>query len=183
MDAKPRLYWLSSDEVLEYTDDIKQKRCLYDIVDIKTQTYLIFDVKDKPGVKIAWPTINGQIYHTNEIVYFRRDASLQELLVGDDDIKLIFPCLTEDADKVSNQKLFTWYNPSIINYPMRLVLKNDSEQELNSSITSFAKDVVDYDYIIIDDTAYVEYVPSWAGKLVDLIPEHNWEIKLYRISR
>ncbi len=83
---------------------------------------------------------------------------------------MVGPC--EDPNGV-----FSCYNPQMLRFPMQLILMSEDKDMLNHAITEFSKRNPNFEYMVVGDLAYIEYIPEEYINLLDKIPEGNWEVK------
>lgn len=74
-------------------------------------------------------------------------------------------------------KIFKHYNPHLLNFPLKLILKKD---EFNSKQDFISLNCCAIEYITINDLVYIEYVPTQFEHLLNKIPKSNWEILLFK---
>lgn len=179
MDDKVNIFWLDANNVAELIQSIDVGEFPYKILNSKTQKYTIFKHKE---VYIAWPTINNKIYHNiGQNEYFRESENLRGSLFKSNlkmlNETILFPCVLDlHIQSLSPiQFVFDWYNPYILNYPMRIAITGDPEE--------FVADKIDYEYVVVDGVAHIEYIPEECGKLVDSIPEHYWTLRNYKLNQ
>ncbi len=77
-------------------------------------------------------------------------------------------------------ELFPNFNPKLLTFPHRLIFEDQPGLKLDRRVKSFLIDKVKYDYIIIGDKAYIEYLNTEDSKIIDKIPLKNWLIAAYR---
>ena len=77
--------------------------------------------------------------------------------------------------------VFKSYKPGILTFPHRHILADSDTKRLLEQVKIFIRDKVSPDYIIIGDTAYIEYLLPKYKDVADQIPEHAKEIEQYRL--
>jgi len=87
--------------------------------------------------------------------------------------------IRSDSESFDVHNVFEVYKPDIITYPHRIIFVG-SPDDLRQQIKEFIADKIKHDFIIIDDRAYIEYLTKSDLKIVDQIPEKNWQITTYR---
>jgi hypothetical protein len=82
--------------------------------------------------------------------------------------------------RLNKHGVFKSYNPRMLTFPQKLILTSDNAENLATQVKEFLRDKVASDYIIIEDTAYIEYLPSKYKDIADQIPLEAREIELFR---
>ncbi len=75
--------------------------------------------------------------------------------------------------------VFAHYDPNLVTIPRRRVLIGTG-QDLEQAVLAFLADKVEGDYVLVDGTAYIEYLPKELAHLVGKVPEANWLVRRYR---
>ena len=78
--------------------------------------------------------------------------------------------------------VFSSYNPNLIRFPMQIMMKSDDHNKLKKAIGQVVATSYDSAYMIVGDTAYVEYLPN-GNAMLRAAPAGNWEIKIWQASR
>lgn len=77
--------------------------------------------------------------------------------------------------------IFTNYDPSLLRFPMQIILSNSDQQKLKLAIKSFTSNLDNiYEAMIVGNNAYIEYVPNNHSDIVNKIPADSWEIRKYK---
>lgn len=87
---------------------------------------------------------------------------------------------TNALDKLDDVSVFKYYNPKILTFPQKIVFKNANRIALEESVKEFLVDKIDYDYIIINDLAYVEYFHYKYRGEAEKIPKSMRELFKYK---
>lgn len=74
---------------------------------------------------------------------------------------------------------FEW-NGNSLTFPKRAVLDNPDPAALRAEVDRLVSDKLRYDFVILQDKAYVEYVPANHAKILDQIPVSNWKVSLFK---
>lgn len=90
-----------------------------------------------------------------------------------------FPFVINKTVENSTHSIFKDYIPDVLTYPHRIIL---SGENLESKVKYIVDGKLKYDYIIIDDVAYIEYLDITESSLVDKIPHKNWLVTAYKGS-
>ena len=77
--------------------------------------------------------------------------------------------------------IFKRYRPELLSFPQKLILVEEDKEALIRMVKDFLKDKVEIDYIIMGDTAYIEYVLKKYEDVVGQIPDHAKEILQFRL--
>lgn len=88
-------------------------------------------------------------------------------------VKSNFPYMVVDEPVVIPSQVFDGYDPSILTYPRRLILRGDG---LIEKINDFLRGKIKSDFVIVDNVAYIEYLIGSDIALVDKIPLSNWKV-------
>jgi len=73
------IYWLTSDELATYERELIEDKHNKEIVDLGFSKFLVFDVAHKPGVVIAWPTVDGYLTgRPKHKVHFEQNSEMQD---------------------------------------------------------------------------------------------------------
>lgn len=178
-----KIYKLDDGRSLEYVNLINTKPDDYQRINSYSQSYAMFTHNN---MTFMWPTINGKSYLHPSGSYFRecpehpaiRDANLDNnttilflgvlYLVDLKNNKQIVPA---GFDESPGNPVFKYYNPWLITYPMRMVI---SGPDAYSTATKFCGAQHESRIFKDGDSAYIEYIPDWASRLV--VPEESWEI-------
>lgn len=75
--------------------------------------------------------------------------------------------------------VFKCYKPHILTFPHKLILEGEN---LEQRVRDFLYDKIDYDYIIVDNKAYIEYFNSQYKNVAIKIPPEQREIHCYRMA-
>ena len=115
----------------------------------------------------------------------------------EDFIRRRFPYIIESDDETpkkpakSRQKaippsamnkhgVFKNYKPGILSFPHKLIMIDGDSEQLIKKVKEFLSDKIAIDYIIIGDTAYVEYLMRRYEDIVHQIPHSAKEIDQFR---
>lgn len=183
------IYSLEADEALGYVAAINNNEHPHDVIDLATHEYVKFEIPRIKDTSFLWPSIGGKIFTSNsDKEYFREDKTTQKKILGDKGTIVLFPSILKiiksdkeypllvpkgfiDACEYSSG-LFAYYNPWLITYPMRIVIKDDDK---NTTTNTFLADKIFHNTIKVDGLNHVEYIPSWFGKLTSSILDRCWE--------
>jgi hypothetical protein len=77
--------------------------------------------------------------------------------------------------------VFKQYKPGLLTFPQKLILVDADAESLLNRVKDFLKDKVQIDYLLLGDTAYIEYVLKKYEDVVSQIPEHAKEIQQFRL--
>lgn len=108
------------------------------------------------------------------LAQFLREYYPQIILEDDQDVEI-------GADVISNKhRVFKHYDPILNTYPRRLIIIERPDADIKRDVLSFCSQQGYCEHLIIEDRAYIEYLPPEHLALKDDIPEKNWEIKEYK---
>jgi hypothetical protein len=91
------------------------------------------------------------------------------------------PQKTVRVETVDNS-IFEFYDPHLLSFPQKMILRNDDINVLRQSVVNFCIGKVGVDYLIIGNTAYIEYFKLKYDTEAGLIKSEEREIYKYRIS-
>jgi len=108
-------------------------------------------------------------------------------IVESDDIKLQRrPKRTSPKKKslppsaMNKHGVFKSYKPGILSFPHKLILVDSNSEQLVKRVKDFLADKVKIDYLIIGDTAYIEYLMKKYEDILHQIPQNAREIEQFR---
>ena len=81
--------------------------------------------------------------------------------------------------KIKN-KVFTNYNPKVLSFPSKLILRDQDPSSLKRKVENFTRDKHGVDYVIIDDCAHIEYFNPEHKHLVSQIELREREVYKYK---
>lgn len=87
-----------------------------------------------------------------------------------------------NAENLNKHKIFASYKPGILSFPKKMIFVNSDKNQLEAIVKHFLKDKTSFDYIIVDDRAYVEYFNLENQQEADKIPKESREIYKYRMA-
>ena len=92
-----------------------------------------------------------------------------------------FPAIiVEDDIKIINKHgVFDYYDPMLATYPRRMIILDESGN-LKEAVLSFCAKHGYCDYVIVEDRAYIEYLPQELLSIKNDIPSQNWQVKIYK---
>lgn len=76
--------------------------------------------------------------------------------------------------------VFSGHVDGALTFPHRLVMRNTDRATLEIDVAGFCEGHIQCEYIIVNNNAYIEYIPSNYASLCDSIPDSNWMVKAYR---
>ena len=92
------------------------------------------------------------------------------------------PQPTAPASPRPAQPVFPHYDPNLITIPRRRVLSG-AGAALEQAVATFLADKVEGDFVIVNNLAYIEYLPRELDHLVGRVPEANWLVRRYRLAQ
>jgi hypothetical protein len=118
--------------------------------------------------------------YNSELMLTTLDDIQQSGKIADlyDWLQLNYPYMIIGTRAFKNN-IFPEYNPSILTYPRRIIFNTDAAQ----SIKQFVLDKIKYDYIIVENVGYVEYLNKQDEPIANMIPASNWLISNYRKNK
>jgi hypothetical protein len=87
-----------------------------------------------------------------------------------------------NASNLNKHGVFESYRPNILTFPKKMIFQNTNRAQLEAIVKHFLKDKVSFDYLIIDDRAYVEYFDAQHQAEAERIPKDSRDIHKYRIA-
>jgi len=89
------------------------------------------------------------------------------------------PIKTLSVENLNAHGVFDHYDPNLLTYPKRIILKGEN---ISNIVDNFVNDKIMASHVIIDDTAYIEYLTEFDKHLIEQIPNENWQTKSYKNS-
>jgi len=80
-------------------------------------------------------------------------------------------------------EVFAFYNPNVITFPSKLVMRNDDPKKLVGMVEKFTKDKCGVDFVIVDDCAYIEYFNTKHRNIANSMPMASREVHQYKQAR
>jgi predicted DNA-binding protein (UPF0278 family) len=115
-----------------------------------------------------------------ELISFLKDnfpATLREVVVN----KKPDPAHTVILRSGKDMVVFKHYNCALLTFPQKLVMQNKDVAQLRRDVKNFLMDKMGYDYIIVDDKAYIEYFKYKYREEAGQITKEKREIYRYRL--
>ena len=90
-----------------------------------------------------------------------------------------FPAIIieDDVQVINKHGVFDYYDPTLSTYPRRFSIVD--EGNLKEAVLNFCAKQGYCDYAIVDDRAYIEYLPPDLMGIKGSIPMQNWQVKRY----
>jgi hypothetical protein len=112
-------------------------------------------------------------------------ATLQEIESGGGGEALLaflnknYPAMVihEPTPIPQNVEVFPDYNPGILTYPRRTTI---SGPELERRVQKFMRGKLKAEHVIVNGTAYVEYLLPEDAALASQIPDRSWQVRVWR---
>lgn len=118
----------------------------------------------------------------------KKDTKLSESLA--EFIRSHYPhIITEDdpgksqpsaQNKMNRHSVFSHYDPTLNSFPRRLIIIERHESELRRDVLDFCARQGYCDHVIVEDRAYIEYLPPEHAVLREKIPAKNWQVSIYK---
>ncbi len=108
------------------------------------------------------------------------------MIVGDQvNDKPIVVGNTNNFAALNKHKVFSHYDPTLATYPRRLIITqlDAGQMSLGRIVLSFCSQQDYCEHVVVDDRAYIEYLPHGYGNLKNKIPDKNWQVRAYKRSR
>ena len=80
-------------------------------------------------------------------------------------------------------KVFEFYNPNVLTFPHKIVMRNNDPDKLEEMVNKFTKDKCGVDFVIVEDCAYVEYFNPKHRDIADKMPVATREVYRYKQAR
>jgi hypothetical protein len=87
-----------------------------------------------------------------------------------------------NASNLNKHGVFEAYRPNILTFPKKMIFVNPSRTQLEAIVKHFLRDKISFDFIIVDDRAYVEYFESSQQTEAGRIPRESRDIYKYRLK-
>ena len=87
------------------------------------------------------------------------------------------PAMIRRVTKNMDNPVFPFYNPHILSFPRRLIIKGNN---LKSKVDEFVRDKCGVDYLIIGDSAYIEYFDYQHKDMISKIGPEDRQIQKFR---
>jgi len=84
---------------------------------------------------------------------------------------------TRTKEVENKHNVFSYYDPSLATFPRRIIFYSD---DLQKDVRDFCARQFYCEWIIIEDRAYIEYIPHDAAAYKSEIPEKNWQIRAFK---
>jgi hypothetical protein len=103
-----------------------------------------------------------------------------------------FPLLIDEVDpkvirkpRINNRPQkhigpFRYYNPILLSFPQKHIIRSIDREQLIKAVNDFIIDKIGVDYLVIDDTAYIEYFKMKYQSEYSVVPAVTREIYQYR---
>lgn len=86
----------------------------------------------------------------------------------------------QSGGDLNKHGVFKHYNPKILSFPQKKILKNNDPAKLMDAVKHFISGKLGVDYIIVEDRAYIEYFEQQYASAVDKLKPEKREIFKYR---
>lgn len=90
-----------------------------------------------------------------------------------------FPFIIDKVEVVGDGVVFKDFVAGVLTYPHRIIVNGDN---LQSTIKDIITDKSKYDFVIVGDVAYVEFLNADESHLIDKVPRGNWQTTAYKES-
>lgn len=91
--------------------------------------------------------------------------------------------VNHDHSKDNKHRVFSHYDPNLSTWPRRIIFTNidstSSKRSLSKLVDDFCSENDYCESIIIENHAYVEYLPIGYKHIKDKIPTKNWQIRSF----
>jgi hypothetical protein len=84
--------------------------------------------------------------------------------------------------ELNKHKVFTHYDPTLPTYPRRLIVVADPRLgggSLQRSVQSFCAKQAVCEHLVVEDRAYIEYLPPGCAVKPEQIPASNWQVRSF----
>lgn len=89
-------------------------------------------------------------------------------MISEDDVDKVLPSDVSELDRL--------FGSGILTYPKRKIIFGKKDK-LIKTVRQFLSDKPNYEFMVADDKAYVEYLDKGEEHLVDKIPAGNWFLR------
>lgn len=67
------------------------------------------------------------------------------------------PVKVSSADELNKHGIFKYFNPALLTFPHKFIIADNNSENLSERVRNFVKNKINFDYVIVDDRAYIEY--------------------------
>lgn len=119
----------------------------------------------------------------NSALMMRLLETIEQL--GDSDklfsfLQTQFPyVLIQQQTPAQEHGIFNNFKPGLLTFPRRHIITG-KKRILELKVQEFLRDKGEHDYVIIDDTCYIEFLPRTEEYLKTKIPAENWLTRRYK---
>ena len=78
--------------------------------------------------------------------------------------------------------VFKVYRPEMLSFPQKLIIQNKDKGLLQHQVDEFTKSMTGVSTLIIDDTAYIEYLLPKFADVASKLPEKLYETKTWHLA-
>lgn len=97
-------------------------------------------------------------------------------------IRVNYPFMIAKGKTLIEDNPFPDFIPEILTFPRRIILEGDRPQ-LSKMLLSFIKDKLKYDYIMLGNRCYVEFLTKGDEEVLKQINTNDWLIANYRKNK
>lgn len=113
----------------------------------------------------------------NILIQNRASAMALEQFIRQNFPAMIIGPRTAISKGTNKHQVFSYYDPALTTFPRRMILVG---ADLPKKIRDFCSKQFYYEYVIVEDYAYIEYIPPEAVSLKSSIPDKNWQIRSFK---
>lgn len=87
---------------------------------------------------------------------------------------------------IKDQPQYGWqanFKTGLLTFPRRKIIVGDNQRDLIARINQFLSDKIKYEYTIVEDTAYIEYLEKGDEAILAKLPDNKWMLRKLRGSR
>jgi len=83
--------------------------------------------------------------------------------------------------------VFPYFDSALVTIPRRVILTNldaaRSSKSLQELVESFCAIHAKCEHVIVEDHAYIEYIPRDLSHILNIVPETSWHVKNFKTKR
>lgn len=120
----------------------------------------------------------------NMVKFLRKNYphTVEEVADVESDSPIPFAPPSKILESITEKEVFAHYKPGLLTFPQKAVMENDDVDALKRDVHNFLATMINGDYIIIGNRAYVEYFKLKFSKESQEIKLHDREVYQYRVK-
>jgi len=84
---------------------------------------------------------------------------------------------------IKDQPQYGWqanFKIGLLTFPRRKIIIGDNQKDLITRVNQFLSDKIKYEYTVMDDTAYIEYLEKGDESILVKLPDNKWILRKLR---